>query len=154
MYGYNRYRSFKKFTPSRTTGIFSNRSNYRVQKVGNTYKKGSIKASYSKDEEKKYNDRSSFVNISFFIFMVLFDCMQTFPCTQHYAPVQVFSLLPPFLSVLFTFHNKLLRPTPYLQPQALAQGAAYSPSMAACSYLQIQSPSTQLSLRDNKHLSL
>ena len=58
MYGYNKYRSFKKFTPSRTTGIFSNRSNYRVQKVGNTYKKGSIKASYSKDEEKKYKDRA------------------------------------------------------------------------------------------------
>ena len=51
-------RSFKKFTPSRTTGIFNNRSIYRVQKVGNTYKKGSIKASYSKDEEKKYNDRA------------------------------------------------------------------------------------------------
>lgn len=28
------------------------------------------------------------------------------------------------------------------------------PSMAACSYLQIQSPSIQLSLRDNKHVSL
>ena len=26
--------------------------------MGNTYKKGSIKASYSKDEEKKYNDRA------------------------------------------------------------------------------------------------
>ena len=58
MYGYNKYRSFKKFTPSRTTGIFNNRSNYRVQKVGNTYKKGSVKASYAKDEEKKYNDRA------------------------------------------------------------------------------------------------
>ena len=53
MYGYNRYRSFKKFTPSRTTGVFNNRSVYRVQKVGNTYKKRSVKASYSKDEEKK-----------------------------------------------------------------------------------------------------
>lgn len=68
--------------------------------------------------------------------------------------LNIFFISPPFLSVLFTFHNKLLRPTPYLQPQALAQGAAYSPSMAACSYLQIQSPSTQLTLRDNKLLSL
>ena len=52
MYGYSKYRSFKRFTPSRTTGVFNNRSIYRVQKVGNTYKKGSVKASYSKDEEK------------------------------------------------------------------------------------------------------
>ena len=58
MYGYSKYRSFKKFTPSRTTGVFNNRSIYRVQKVGNTYKKGTVKASYSKDEEKKYNDRA------------------------------------------------------------------------------------------------
>ena len=26
--------------------------------MGNTYKKGSVKASYAKDEEKKYNDRA------------------------------------------------------------------------------------------------
>ena len=58
MYGYSKYRSFKKFTPGRTTGVFNNRSIYRVQKVGNTYKKGSVKASYAKDEEKKYNDRA------------------------------------------------------------------------------------------------
>lgn len=72
--------------------------------------------------------------------------------------LNAFFISPPFLSVLFTFHNKLFRLCfdlrPARQPQALAQGAAYSPSMAACSYLQIQSPSIQLSLRDNKHLSL
>ena len=64
MYGYSKYRSFKKFTPSRTTGIFNNRSSYRVQKVGNTYKKRSVKASYSKDEEKKYNDRAIAATLS------------------------------------------------------------------------------------------
>ena len=51
MYGYSKYRSFKKFTPGRTTGVFNNRSIYRVQKVGNTYRKSPVKASYSKDEK-------------------------------------------------------------------------------------------------------
>ena len=32
--------------------------------MGNTYKKGSIKASYSKDEEKKYNDRAIAATLS------------------------------------------------------------------------------------------
>ena len=66
------------------------------------------------------------------------------------------SLSPPFYFFLVPQQTvpALLRPTFHLQPQALAQGAAYSPSMAACSYLQHQSLSIQLSLRDNKHLSL
>ena len=52
MYGYSKYRSFKKFTPSRATGVFNNRSIYRVQKVGNTYRKSPVKASYAKDKKK------------------------------------------------------------------------------------------------------
>ena len=58
MYGYNKYRGAKKFTTYRTNGTLSNRVATPLKKVGNTYKRSTVRASYSKDEEKKYNDRA------------------------------------------------------------------------------------------------
>ena len=56
MYGYNKYRGAKKFTTYRTNGTLSNRVATPLKKVGNTYKRSTVRASYAKDEEKKDND--------------------------------------------------------------------------------------------------
>ena len=58
MYGYGRSRFVKKFTPRRTSYTISGRRFTPFKKVGGVYKRSTVRASYAKDEEKKYNDRA------------------------------------------------------------------------------------------------
>lgn len=67
-----------------------------------------------------------------------------------------FMFLPPLSFLRSTINCSGSAPT-YVPPTTAGLSPRRRlppPSMAACSYTQIQSPSTQLSLRDNKHVSL
>lgn len=73
--------------------------------------------------------------------------------------LNVFFISPPFFYLFFS--RSTINCSGSALAYALPTTASLSPrhrllppSMAACSYLQSQSPSIQLSLRDNKHLSL
>lgn len=55
---YGKRKSFKGSTSNRTGTLIGKRVLNALKKVGTTYKKSTVKTSYSKDEEKKYNDRA------------------------------------------------------------------------------------------------